>query len=133
MIANDCSLLGQLLDSNENNINATDGNGHTALMTAVIYDRPHCFLALTRHGANTRMRDRNGYSLIDLAAANSLPIFKLLYAFGHSPNTPTERMEPLLESFREITFAFRQSPTEEARSKLKALSYGLIKYCLFSA
>src|ERR1700749_4673347 len=68
-------------------IDATDGDGRTALINAVIENKTEFIYWLVENGANINMQDRNGYSVLHFAGQNALvELAKYFLEKGADPN-----------------------------------------------
>ena len=68
-------------------LDATDGDGRTALMNATIENKPDFIMWLIKKGATINHQDRIGYSALHFAAEqNSSDLTKLLLDNGANPN-----------------------------------------------
>lgn len=94
----DRSLIQALLDGHAN-INATDSNGTTALMAAVVNGEQEAVRLLLEHGADTRPKDKDSTMTISQGGSTqTVPLTgrcALQYAFEMNENT--EIMELLLD------------------------------------
>jgi len=67
-------------------VNATSDGGTTALMMAASYGHADMVKLLLAHGANTRLKDRNGETALDLAYSGTTDIDRFTF-FGCQPET----------------------------------------------
>lgn len=68
-------------------VDATDGEGRTALVNATIENKPELISWLIEQGTNINHQDRSGYSALHFAAAeNALNLVKILLKAGADPN-----------------------------------------------
>jgi ankyrin repeat protein len=102
-------------------IDATDGDGRTALINAVIEYKPDFIYWLVDNGANINQQDRIGYSVLHFAGQNKLvDLAKYFLEKGADPN-----LQDIHGNTALWTAIFEaRLPTDEQRVVKLLLQYG---------